>query len=79
MKKMKMISLLVSVMAVLMLAVAPLSGCGSKKAEPTTSQATQVKTTTKGQELQDLEAAHTKGIIDDAEYEKQKKIILDGK
>ena len=79
MKKMRLIGYIISVIAMLMLAIGPMAGCGSKKADPTTSQTTQVKTTTKGQELQDLEAAHSKGIIDDVEYEKQKKMILEAK
>jgi hypothetical protein len=37
------------------------------------------KTTTLGQELKDLDAAHKKGIISDEEYEKKKKELLESK
>jgi len=76
MKKMKVLGYIISAIAMLMLTVGPMVGCSSKK---TGDQTTQVNTTTKGQQLQDLDAAHKKGIIDDKEYEKQKKMILDGK
>jgi uncharacterized membrane protein len=43
---------------------------GSAKVESTT------RTTTLGQELQDLDAAYQKGIITEEEYEKKKKELL---
>lgn len=47
-----------------------LAGCGSSaKVENNTSV---------GQQLQDLEAAHDKGLLTDDEYQKQRKRILDG-
>jgi hypothetical protein len=60
---------------VMFLAVgASLPGCcgGSSKTVVTP----QTQTTTLGQELQDLEAAHQKGAISEAEYEKAKKNLL---
>ena len=52
-------------------------GCGRKggsaKVESTT------RTTTLGQELQDLDAAYHKGIITEKEYEKKKKELLERK
>jgi hypothetical protein len=48
------------------------SGCGGGGTK-VTSTAT---TTTMGQELQDLDAAHQKGLISDKEYESAKKDIL---
>ena len=51
-------------------------GCcgGSKEVIVPQSQTT---TTTLGQELQDLEEAHKKGVITDKEYEAAKKKILE--
>jgi hypothetical protein len=37
------------------------------------------KTTTTGQELQDLKAAYDKGIITEWQYEQQKERLLSGK
>ena len=49
----------------------PLAGCGGNKTEVTASS------TTKGQELQDLEEARSKGLITESEYKKQRKKILE--
>lgn len=76
MKNVKMIGMMISLLAALLLVVGPMAGCGSKKKDPTTNQVTEVNTTTKGQELQDLDAAHKKGIITDDEYADQKARIL---
>ena len=60
------------VLAVL-IGLAPLIlGCGGGKTNVET------RTTTKGQELMDLEKAYKSGIITEKEYEKQKKEILKG-
>ncbi|MGL1862970.1 MAG: SHOCT domain-containing protein [Pseudodesulfovibrio sp.] len=71
MKKMKTVALVVSLMAAFMLVVGPLAGCGSKK-----SSTEVVMTTTKGQQLQDLDEAYKKGILTEKEYEAEKKKIL---
>ena len=47
-----------------------LTGCGGGGAD------VQTRTTTLGQELMDLEAAHEKGVITKEQYEKSKKEIL---
>ena len=46
-------------------------GCGSR-----TDQNVGFTSITKGQELQDLDAARKKGLLTEKEYEKQKKQIL---
>lgn len=54
-----------------MIALAPnFIGCGGGGAR------VQTQSTTKGQELMDLEQAYEKGIITEKEYNKQKKEIL---
>ncbi|ARE39743.1 hypothetical protein RGUI_1602 [Rhodovulum sp. P5] len=50
-----------------------ISGCGGGP-----RQNTQVRTTTIGQELSDLQAAHAEGAISDREYEKMRAKILKG-
>jgi len=77
MKKMKLIAWIVSVMALVMLVVGPMAGCGGKKSSA--SPSTQVNTTTVGQELQDLDAAYKKGIITEKQYEAEKAKLLGGK
>lgn len=56
-------------------------GClGGSKKEAKGGEATvttTTKTTTLGQELQDLDEAHMKGIISDEEYAKKKKELLE--
>lgn len=47
-----------------------LAGCGGGGAKVTSINATM------GQELQDLEEAKSKGLVDEAEYEKQRKAIM---
>lgn len=74
MKMMKLMGWLVSVMAIAMLVVGPMTGCGGGSGSKSGDQT--VVTTTKGQELQDLDAAYKKGIITEKEYEEQKKAIL---
>lgn len=56
---------------VLLAAVPSLSGCagGGTQVESTT-------TTTLGQELEDLDAAHEKGIITDRQYDDAKKKLI---
>lgn len=53
-----------------------LAGCrgGGAKAQ----QQTDIRTTTKGQELLDLQKAYEAGAISEREYERQKKKILEG-
>ncbi len=64
-----------TMLTLLMLAVfsVSLAGCiggrGSK-------QTTNVKTTTTGQELEDLETAYKNGLLSDQEYQKKRKEIL---
>ena len=53
-----------------------LSGCLSFGSGDETVQ--QTKTTTTGQELQDLKAAYDKGIINEREYNQQRSKILKG-
>jgi len=67
-------SLNVLVVVTILAVGAWLPGCcgGSSKTVVTP----QTHTTTLGQELQDLEAAHNKGAISDADYEKAKKNLL---
>lgn len=48
------------------------SGCCTR---PSTTDVS-ATTTTKGQELLDLDAAHEKGLLTEKEYEKQKEQIL---
>lgn len=54
-----------------LLAGAFLAGCGGGGAE------LQAHSTTMGQELQDLQASYDKGIINEKEYKRAKKDILD--
>jgi hypothetical protein len=64
-------------LAFLMIISAAACGClgggsgGEAKVQSTT------RTTTLGQELQDLDAAHKKGIISDEDYEKKKAELLE--
>ncbi len=51
---------------------AALPGCGS-------SSKVEARTTTVGQELEDLEDARDRGLITEGEYQKQRKKILEGK
>ncbi len=46
-----------------------LAGCGTRVNQS-------VQSTTKGQELQDLEAARQQGVISEKEFKKQKRKIL---
>ena len=68
--------------SILMMMVFSLSSCGclgggSKSKGGEASVTSTTKTTTLGQELQDLDDAHKKGIISDEEYEKKKKELLE--
>jgi hypothetical protein len=75
------ISTIIGLLFILMVAlsVSSCGGClgggsgGKAKVQSTT------KTTTLGQELKDLDAAHKKGIISDEEYEKKRKELLENK
>jgi hypothetical protein len=58
----------------LLLATLLLAGCGGGGADAVSE--TNVTTTTKGQELQDLQAALQSGAITQAEFDEQKKKIL---
>lgn len=49
-----------------------LSGCIGRSAKQTTT----VRATTTGQELEDLQTALDKGLIDQKEYDKKRKEIL---
>ncbi len=57
------------ILAVLVVGSSLMAGCGTQVRQD-------VQSTTKGQELQDLEAARKQGLITDKEFEKQKKKIL---
>jgi hypothetical protein len=50
------------------------SGCCTRPSTSTTDVS--ATTTTKGQELLDLDTAHEKGLLTEKEYEKQKEQIL---
>ena len=63
------------VAAALVLSLAALAACGGGGSQTTNV----VRSTTIGQELQDLAAAHEKGAIDDKEYAAQKRKILAGR
>jgi hypothetical protein len=62
---------LVALGLILMLLSATACGGGSGG-----KQTIETKTTTLGQELQDLQKAHQSGAIDDKQYEKAKKELL---
>ena len=62
----------VPLLALCLFLVAP-PGCGGGKTQVTADN------TTTGQELQDLADARDKGIITEAEYNKQRKRVLSGK
>ena len=59
-----------TLLAATMLSTLLLTGCGGGGAKVTSINATM------GQELQDLEEAKGKGLIDEKEYEKQRKAIM---
>lgn len=59
-----------SLFAALMLSTLLLTGCGGGGAKVTSINATM------GQELQDLEEAKGKGLVDEKEYDKQRKAIM---
>lgn len=54
------------------LATTTLSGCGS-------NAKVEARTTTVGQELQDLDEARNKGLITEAEYQQKRKEIMKSK
>ena len=53
------------------------SGCGGGGAKTQTQ--TDIRTTTKGQELLDLQKAYESGALSQKEYERQKQKILEAK
>ncbi|MGO1118910.1 SHOCT domain-containing protein [Rhodovibrionaceae bacterium A322] len=55
--------------------VALLSACGGGGADSNAD--VKIKTTTTGQELQDLKKAYDAGALTESEYNKQRKAILD--
>lgn len=57
------------ILALLVVGGSLMAGCGTQVRQD-------VQSTTKGQELQDLEAARKQELITDKEFEKQKKKIL---
>ncbi len=61
----------------LCLAAMPLTGCGGDEANLKSSNETEIRTTTMGQELLDLKKALDSGAITPAEYREQKEKILD--
>ncbi|WP_031480372.1 SHOCT domain-containing protein [Maridesulfovibrio frigidus] len=73
MKLVKLLGLIVSIALAGVLMLGPMTGCGGGGAD----QSMQTKTTTTGQELQDLDAAYKKGVITEDEYKDQKEKILD--
>jgi len=52
---------------------ATLSGCGGRSSDNDN------RSTTVGQELQDLEAARNKGLLTEDDYQRQREAILDRK
>jgi hypothetical protein len=77
MKKSTIIGLFVAL--TVSLALSSCGGClGGGSGGKANVQST-TKTTTLGQELKDLDAAHKKGIISDEEYEKKRKELLESK
>ena len=67
------------IMLMVALSVSSCGGClGGGSGGKANVQST-TKTTTLGQELKDLDAAHKKGIISDEEYEKKRKELLENK
>jgi len=67
------------IMLMVALSVSSCGGClGGGSGGKANVQST-TKTTTLGQELKDLDAAHKKGIISDEEYEKKRKELLETK
>lgn len=60
------------ILAVFLAMAGVTGGCGGGGAKVQTSSTT----TTKGQELMDLEKAYKQGILTESEYKKQKKKIL---
>ncbi len=73
MKLVKLLGLVVSVALAGVLILGPMTGCGGGGAD----QTMQARTTTTGQELQDLDAAYKKGVITEDQYKEQKEKILD--
>ena len=63
-------------LAVILIATVHSGCCGGGKTQVVTES---TKTTTKGQELQDLKKAKDEGVINEKEYESAKKKILKGK
>lgn len=59
-------------LSALCLTAAALSGCGS-------NAKVEARTTTVGQELQDLDAARDKGLITEQEYQQKRKEIMKSK
>ncbi len=58
-----------------MVLVTSVSGCG-RRAKATTTTQTDIRTTTTGQELMDLQKAYESGAITEKEYQEQRKKIL---
>jgi hypothetical protein len=67
---------IIPVMVAMVLATT-VSGCAGGGAKTQTQ--TDIRTTTKGQELLDLQKAYEAGAISQKEYERQKKQILERK
>jgi hypothetical protein len=65
---------LIAFAAVIALSI-PLAACGGGGADVQS----EVRTTTVGQELSDLKKAYESGAINQAEYEKQRQLILNRK
>lgn len=56
-------------------AMLPLAACGGGGAD----NSNEIRTTTTGQELNDLKKAYDSGALSQAEYEKQRQMILNRK
>lgn len=54
------------------------SGCG-RRAKATVESQTDIRTTTTGQELMDLQKAYESGAMTEKEYQQQRKKILERK
>ena len=71
--------ILIMLVAVIMALSVSSCGClgGSKGGEAKVETTTTTRTTTLGQELQDLDDAHKKGLISDKEYKEKRKELLE--
>ena len=72
MKRKKIIAVMVAIVL-----VTSVSGCG-RRARATSTTQTEIRSTTTGQELMDLQKAYESGAITEKEYQRQREKILEG-